>query len=89
MRSQTLRESLDFFCYLLDEEDREELTRIWLSKDFELSLPDFLKKYSKKRYVERREKRAVPQQTDDEALAKADAILNLFIGKEEELGGTV
>ncbi len=34
--------------YLLDEQDKEELTDIWKSKDVDMSLSDFIKKYSKK-----------------------------------------
>lgn len=63
--------------YLLDEQDREELTDIWKSKDVDMSLSDFLKKYSKKSYIERRSKKQQSAEKDKEAIELAESILKI------------
>ncbi|HEM6498931.1 TPA: hypothetical protein U2E07_000965 [Streptococcus suis] len=60
--------------YILDEEDKEELKNIWLSKDFDVSLPNFINKYSKKRYISDREKKTRALSSENEARALAQAM---------------
>lgn len=92
MRTYTLKEALDFFFYLFDEEDKEELTQIWLAKEIDQPLGEFLEKYSKKNYIERQKSvagrtQSVPE--DEKALALAKSILEIGIGKEEALNGNL
>ena len=77
LETQTHSEALDFFMYLLEEQDKEELTDIWKSKDVDMSLSDFLKKYSKKSYLEKQSKKQQPKDKDKEAIALAESILKL------------
>lgn len=77
LETQTLSESLDFFMYLLDEQDKEELTEIWKSKEVDMSLSDFIKKYSKKSYIKKQEERRQTKEKDREAIALAESILQL------------
>lgn len=63
--------------YLLDEQDREELTDIWKSKDVDMTLSDFLKKYSKKSYIERQSKKQQSVEKDKEAIELAESILKI------------
>jgi len=77
LETQTLSESLDFFMYLLDEQDKEELTDIWKSKDFDMTLSDFIKKHSKKSYIDKQSKKQQSVDQDKEAIALAESILKL------------
>ncbi|HEL1645561.1 TPA: hypothetical protein TXL48_002202 [Streptococcus suis] len=63
--------------YLLDEQDKEELTDIWKSKDVDMSLSDFIQKYSKKSYIEKQSKKQQSKEKDQEAIALAESILKL------------
>lgn len=63
--------------YLLDEQDKEELTDIWKSKDVDMSLSDFINKYSKKSYLEKQNKEQQSKEKDLEAIALAESILKL------------
>ncbi|APD22596.1 TPA: hypothetical protein ACPX6D_000254 [Streptococcus pneumoniae] len=63
--------------YLLDEQDKEELTDIWKSKEINMSLADFIKKYSKKSYIEKQSKKQQTIKKDNEAIALAESILKL------------
>lgn len=63
--------------YLLDEQDKEELTEIWKSKEVDMSLSDFIKKYSKKGYIKKHEERRQTKEKDREAVALAESILKL------------
>uniref|UniRef100_UPI0031B5990A hypothetical protein n=3 Tax=Bacillati TaxID=1783272 RepID=UPI0031B5990A len=77
LETQTLSESLDFFMYLLDEQDKEELTDIWKSKDFDMTLSDFIKKHSKKSYIDKQSKKQQSVDQDKEAIALAESILKI------------
>lgn len=92
MQTYGLKEALDFFFYLLDEEDKEALTKIWLAKEIDQPLGDFIKKYSKKSYIKRMDSAGGRRQSveeDKKALALAESILNLGRGKEVRLGGNL
>ncbi|MGT2755370.1 hypothetical protein [Streptococcus ovis] len=65
--------------YLLDEQDKEELTDIWKSKDVEMSLSDFINKYSKKNYIKKQEERKQSKEKDDEAIKLAESILKIGV----------
>lgn len=92
MQTYGLKEALDFFFYIMDEEDKEALTKIWLAKEIDQPLGDFLKKYSKKAYIKRMERSGGRRQSvedDKKALALAESILNLGRGEEVRLGGNL
>lgn len=89
MRSYDLKGALDFFLYVFDEEDKEALTKIWLAKEVDMTLADFIKKYSKKTYLRRMDKRTQSVAEDQKAMALADSILNINPGEEVRLGGDI
>lgn len=63
--------------YLLDEQDKEELTDIWKSKDIEMPLSEFIEKYSKSSYLKNKERQSQSLEKDKEAIALAENILNI------------
>ncbi len=65
--------------YLLDEQDKEELTDIWKSKDVDMSLSEFIDKYSKKNYIKKQEERKQSKEKDDEAIKLAESILKIGV----------
>lgn len=89
MRSYDLKSALDFFLYVFDEEDKEALTKIWLAKEVDMTLADFIKKYSKKTYIKRLDQRTQSVAKDKQALDQAEAILNMGRGEEVLLDGIV
>lgn len=40
----TIKETVDFLFYLIDTQNREEFKEIWLSKEIDMSLSDFIEK---------------------------------------------
>ena len=70
---------MDFFMYLLDEQDKEELTDIWKSKDVEMPLSDFIQKYSKKNYIKKQKERKQSKKKDEEAIQLAESILKIGV----------
>ncbi|MFA9413276.1 hypothetical protein ACERC8_01315 [Streptococcus sp. E29BA] len=89
MRSYDLKGALDFFLYVFDEEDKEALTKIWLAKEVDMTLADFITKYSKKAYIKRLDQRTQSVAKDKRALEQAEAILNMGRGEEVLLDGIV
>lgn len=89
MWSYDLKGALDFFLYVFDEEDKEALTKIWLAKDVDMTLADFLKKYSKKTYLKRIEQRTQSVEEDEQAMALAASILSLNPGQEVKINGNI
>lgn len=89
MKSQTLKESLDFFLYLFDEEDKDVLKEIWLAKEVDMSLQSFIDKHSKKRYISKVNRKQILENDTDSALKNAESILNLGYGKEVRLDGNL
>lgn len=75
--------------YLFDKEDEEKLTEIWMSKDFDIPLSDFLKKYSKKSYINKREQKRQSIERDKQLIAQAEAILQIKNVREEKLDGNI
>ena len=65
--------------YLLDEQDKEELTDIWKSKDVEMPLSDFIQKYSKKNYIKKQKERKQSKKKDEEAIQLAESILKIGV----------
>ncbi|GET71313.1 hypothetical protein Javan117_0022 [Streptococcus phage Javan117] len=80
---------MDFFLYLFDKEDEEKLTEIWMSKDFDIPLSDFLKKYSKKSYINKQEQKRQSIERDKQLIAQAEAILQIKNVREEKLDGNI
>lgn len=75
--------------YLFDKEDEEKLTEIWMSKDFDIPLSDFLKKYSKKSYINKQEQKRQSIERDKQLIAQAEAILQIKNVREEKLDGNL
>ncbi|MFA1326985.1 Uncharacterised protein [Streptococcus dysgalactiae] len=75
--------------YLFDKEDEEKLTEIWMSKDFDIPLSDFLKKYSKKSYINKQEQKRQSIERDKQLIAQAEAILQIKNVREEKLDGNI
>ncbi|GAB6713826.1 hypothetical protein [Streptococcus uberis] len=40
----TIKETVDFLFYLIDTQNREDLKEVWLSKEIDMSLSDFIEK---------------------------------------------
>ncbi|MGG6839149.1 UNVERIFIED_CONTAM: hypothetical protein KB581_08910 [Streptococcus canis] len=75
--------------YLFDKEDEEKLTEIWMSKDFDITLSDFLKKYSKKSYINKQEQKRQSIERDKQLIAQAEAILQIKNVREGKLDGNI
>ncbi|EGL48913.1 hypothetical protein HMPREF9964_0077 [Streptococcus dysgalactiae subsp. equisimilis SK1249] len=80
---------MDFFLYLFDKEDEEKLTEIWMSKDFDIPLSDFLKNNSKKSYINKQEQKRQSIERDKQLIAQAEAILQIKNVREEKLDGNI
>ncbi|MDQ0263067.1 hypothetical protein [Streptococcus dysgalactiae] len=74
---------------MFDKEDEEKLTEIWMSKDFDIPLSDFLKKYSKKSYINKQEQKRQSIERDKQLIAQAEAILQIKNVREEKLDGNI
>ncbi|MGV3081293.1 hypothetical protein [Streptococcus dysgalactiae] len=74
---------------MFDKEDEEKLTEIWMSKDFDIPLSDFLKKYSKKSYINKQEQKRQSIERDKQLIAQAEAILQIKNVREEKLDGNL
>ncbi|EHI69869.1 hypothetical protein STRIC_1431 [Streptococcus ictaluri 707-05] len=75
--------------YLFEKEDEEKLTEIWISKDFEISLDEFLKKYSKKSHIDKQKQKRQSIERDKQVIAQAEAILKIKNVKEDKLDGNI
>jgi hypothetical protein len=82
--TMTLGQTLDFLVYLVNETQKEELRDIWLAKDTELSLGEFINNnlhpegcQGKKQSVEK----------DKKAIEMAEFILNN--DKKGDVDGTI
>ncbi|WP_238989728.1 hypothetical protein [Streptococcus uberis] len=76
-----MKETVDFLIYLIDAKTREELREIWLAKDFEINLKDFIDKHMPKT---RGESITQSVDKDKEAIELAESILSMPI---KEAGG--
>ncbi|MGT2959303.1 hypothetical protein ACVR1D_09795 [Streptococcus bovimastitidis] len=76
-----MKETVDFLIYLIDAKTREELREIWLAKDFEINLKEFIDKYMPKTRG-----KSITQSVDKdkEAIELAESILSMPI---KEIGG--
>ncbi|WP_238990592.1 hypothetical protein [Streptococcus uberis] len=76
-----MKETVDFLIYLIDAKTREELREIWLAKDFEINLKDFIDKHMPKT---RGKNITQSVDKDKEAIELAESILSMPI---KEAGG--
>ncbi|MCY7171785.1 hypothetical protein MK516_04525 [Streptococcus gallolyticus subsp. gallolyticus] len=69
----SLGQTLDFLVYLINEIQKEELRDIWLAKDTELSLGEFI---NKNLHSKRRQGKKQSVEKDKKAIEMAEFILN-------------
>lgn len=82
--TMTLGQTLDFLVYLANETQKEELRDIWLAKDTELSLGEFI---NKNLHSKRRTDKKQSVEKDKQAIAMAEFILNN--DKKGDVDGTI
>lgn len=67
----SMKQTTDFLLYLNEQVQKEELRDIWLAKDTELSLNEFISQNTKKRSL-----KTQSIKKDEEVIAWAEMILN-------------
>lgn len=82
--TMTLGQTLDFLVYLVNEAQKEELRDIWLAKDTELSLGEFI---NNNLHSEGRQGKKQSVEKDKKAIEMAEFILNN--DKKGDVDGTI
>jgi hypothetical protein len=82
--TMTLGQTLDFLVYLVNEAQKEELRDIWLAKDTELSLGEFI---NNNLHSEGRQDKKQSVEKDKKAIEMAEFILNN--DKKGDVDGTI
>lgn len=82
--TMTLGQTLDFLVYLINEIQKEELRDIWLTKDTELSLGEFI---NKNLHSKGRQGKKQSVEKDKKAIEMAEFILNN--DKKGDADGTI
>lgn len=82
--TMTLGQTLDFLVYLINEIQKEELRDIWLAKDTELSLGEFI---NKNLHSKGRQGKKQSVEKDKKAIEMAEFILNN--DKKGDADGTI
>ena len=82
--TMSLGQTLDFLVYLINEIQKEELRDIWLAKDTELSLGEFI---NKNLHSKERQGKKQSVEKDKKAIEMAEFILNN--DKKGDVDGTI
>ncbi|KYP21708.1 hypothetical protein [Streptococcus parauberis] len=70
----TIKETVDFLLYLFDAKTREELREVWLAKDIEMTLSDYINKEMNK-HKPKTKTQSVEE--DKKAIELAESIMSI------------
>lgn len=74
----TIKETVDFLFYLIDTQNREDLKEVWLSKEIDMSLSDFIEKNMN--HIKRKTK-TQSLEKDKKAIELAENIMSMPINE--------